>query len=191
MQYNSNDLKYSITADNPHSGKLAQKFEVIKSGQVSGLLLRGLPLQGGRKYLARGWIRGENLKLNKVLTEVYKDNLDYGTRLNNIYATVQVPVREKWSPFEIEFKLPISKLLTSQATPWFWLSRWTKAGAPRTAGRLFSTTSPFTNYRRRKLNENNLLYNGSFELGMAGWRVSYLDWQAKRKLSEDLKNRPP
>jgi hypothetical protein len=25
---------------------------------------------------------------------------------------------------------------------------------------------------------------------MAGWRLSYLDWKAKRKLSEDLKQPP-
>jgi hypothetical protein len=104
--YNSENIKYSVTDRNPHSGRLAQKFEVTKPGQISGIALNNVALEPGKKYLVRGWIRGEQLRLNKVLVEIFKEKLDYHQRQNNIYATTNLPVRETWSPFEIEVKAP-------------------------------------------------------------------------------------
>ncbi|HEX8833943.1 MAG TPA: hypothetical protein VF719_07065, partial [Abditibacteriaceae bacterium] len=95
--YNSENITYSLTDQNPHSGKLAQKFEVTESGQLSGIALSNVALEPGKKYLVRGWIRGEQLRVNKVLVEIFKEKLDYQKRQGNIYATTNIPVRETWS----------------------------------------------------------------------------------------------
>jgi hypothetical protein len=48
--------------------------------------LSNVALEPGKKYLVRGWIRGEQLRVNKVLVEIFKEKLDYQKRQQNIYA---------------------------------------------------------------------------------------------------------
>jgi hypothetical protein len=188
--YNSENIKYSVTDRNPHSGRLAQKFEVTKPGQISGIALNNVALEPGKKYLVRGWIRGEQLRLNKVLVEIFKEKLDYHQRQNNIYATTNLPVRETWSAFEIEVKAPdlpdVYKAGDTMAVV-FWMDESSKIN---NSGAIVLDDLSIHELPEEKLSPNNLLYNGGFELGMAGWRLSYLDWKAKRKLSEDLKQPP-
>ena len=190
-QWKSEATDYSVVEDRPHSGKRCQRMNVRSAGVMTGISVQQkVPLQTGGRYEVKGWLRGQGLKTSRVLLEIAKAGVSWEEKQKSIYLNASITVGKTWTPFACEFELPSAPDAYTDANG-VQLTVWMNCHSNLSnLGILWLDDLSITRLPDISKHTGNLLFNGDFELGVAGWRLNFLDWQNERPMPQALKKPP-
>lgn len=148
-----------VVNEDPYSGTNCMKGTCAKSekGMARVFMTEPLPISQGKKYIFSGWAKG--LKITRPVQVVF-GQLE---RPYKWYTSRNVSVGKEWTYFELEF--PASSDVRESDFVIFMHVQGT--------GTLWLDDLSFKPMKEKRLTKANLVYNGSFEVGLEGWGNQY------------------